>query len=274
MVTFPNAKINLGLFVKGKRSDGFHDIESIMIPLCYHDILEILPSERSKTTMKISGLPIPGNPTDNLVFRAWSLLHQLAGIPHVDIHLHKKIPFQAGLGGGSADAAFALLMLSQLFELEYDHKQLKDVALQLGSDCPFFLENNPQLVFGRGERLRPAQVDLHDYHIVVIKPPASVGTAEAYRNIEFRIRDGSLEEYVRLPMKEWKEHIENDFEEYAFKKHPVIFEIKKKLYALGAEFALMSGSGSAVFGIFNKATQIEKHFPGSVFWEGKTFLKS
>ncbi len=269
MIGFPNAKINLGLFIKGKRSDGFHDIETVMLPLNFYDILEIVPSETNETRMKITGIPIPGDPNENLVAKAWDLLKEHAGIPFVNIHLHKIIPFQAGLGGGSSDAAFALKMLNQLFALKSDNNLLKSFALQLGSDCPYFLENTAQLTSGRGEKLKPVKLDLHDKHFVVIKPPASIGTAEAYANINIHERNVSLEDMILMPVNEWKNHIENDFEEYVYQKHPEILEIKEKLYALGSEFALMSGSGSAVFGIFNEAPQIAKYFPGNVYWEGK-----
>lgn len=270
MVVFPNAKINLGLHVKGKRDDGFHNIETIMVPVAFCDILEIVPSRDKQTLLTLSGLPVRGNPQENIVLKAFRLLEGLAGLPPVRIHLHKVIPSEAGLGGGSSDGAFTLKMLNDLFELGLDDTILARNALKLGSDCPFFLENKPQYAVGRGEVLIPSDIALGGKNIAIVKPPVSVSTAEAYAHVRIRKMSAFLPECIKTDVKHWKECVLNDFEEYAFTRYPVIGEIKMKLYALGAEFALMSGSGSAVYGIFRDEVNLMGIFPGCSIWTGKT----
>ena len=234
MVAFPPCKINLGLNVLRKRDDGYHDIETCFYPIPWTDILEVIPSDKFEFT--VSGNAIPGD--DNLCVKAYRLLNT----PPAKIHLHKIIPTGAGLGGGSSDAAWTLRLLNDVFQLKLSKDELKKYAAQIGSDCAFFIEDGPMIGTGRGEILRPAKVDLKGKFIVIVKPDVHVSTAEAYSGI---VPKGS-----KLDLSDIRS-LRNDFEETIFKKYPAIESIKKSLYQAGATYASMSGSGSAVYGIFN-----------------------
>jgi 4-diphosphocytidyl-2-C-methyl-D-erythritol kinase len=255
MIAFPNAKINLGLRVLDRRADGYHNIETIFHPvedLC--DILEIVPSNNGTTSFELTGLYVPGNKEDNLCLKTFYLLSSIFYLPPVNIHLHKAIPTGSGLGGGSSDAAFTIKMLNDLFNLEMTDDLMMDFARKLGSDCAFFIENKPVFAIGKGDQFGPVTLDLNDYRIEVITPDIHVNTAEAYRMIdEFPGRTEkrpSLKEIVEKPVGEWKSFLVNDFEVPVFLKHPELAKLKQDLYARGAIYASMSGSGSAVFGIF------------------------
>lgn len=263
MVAFPVAKINLGLNILRKRSDEYHDIDTCFYPLPNCDILEILPGP--ETTFTTSGLPVPGKAEDNLCLKAWRLLHKTHHIPTVQIHLHKVIPMGAGLGGGSSDAATALIMLNKLFNLNLPASLLSDYALQLGSDCPFFLHSKPLLASGRGEILEPANISLKGYHLVLICPQVHVSTAEAYAGITPSVPDRSVRSVLDMPIIHWRDQLHNDFETTVFKKYPELAQIKQSLYAAGAVYASMSGSGSAMFGIFDESPII-KSVP--ITWQG------
>jgi len=266
MISFPNAKINIGLNVTSKRSDGFHNIETIFYPIELSDIVEFIPS--NETTLEISGIDINGNFKNNLVYKAYDLLKNDFNLPEIKIHLHKIIPTEAGLGGGSADASFMLKALNEHFSLNIPDKKLLKYAEQLGSDCPFFIKNKPAYATNKGEKLEKLDFSLKGYSIVLIKPNVQISTAEAYQNIKLAEPNLDLKEAVKLPIDEWKDNIFNNFEDYAFAKYPELKEIKTYLYNIGAEFALMTGSGSAIYGIFKEKPEINK-YKECFAWVGK-----
>lgn len=251
MISFPNAKINLGLHITSKRKDGYHEIESCMIPIPLFDALEVI-IDNKKTTFESSGLNIPGETKDNLILKAYQLLKKdFPNLPHLNIHLHKNIPMGAGLGGGSADAAFALNLMNNLFDLILDDFFLEEYAAQIGSDCAFFIENKPKIARGRGELLEPVNLDLSGTHLVLINPGIHIGTKEAYAGVTPTVPSVKLEE-VLADKNRWKDELVNDFEASIFPNHPEIAAIKNKLYESGAYYAAMSGSGSSVFGLFKE----------------------
>ncbi|MDC1106899.1 4-(cytidine 5'-diphospho)-2-C-methyl-D-erythritol kinase [Prolixibacteraceae bacterium] len=250
MLYFPNAKINIGLNVVSKRDDGFHNLSTLFYPLQLCDGLEIVENGLDHTRFTQSGLIIEGNLTDNLVYRAYQLINERYDIPHIDIHLHKKVPFGAGLGGGSADASFMLKALNEMFELSICTQELIDLSLTLGSDCPFFILNRPSLAKGKGEVLALSELSLSGYRLVLINPNIMVSTPEAFRYVTPHDPEISLNDAIKLPVKEWKQKVKNDFEKSVFSQYPAIQELKEMLYAEGAEYVSMSGSGSSVFGLF------------------------
>jgi 4-diphosphocytidyl-2-C-methyl-D-erythritol kinase len=255
MVTFPSCKINLGLNIVHKRPDGFHDLVTCFYPLPWTDILEIIPSDEIAFTS--SGNPIPGMPGDNLSLKAYHLLKEDFGIGAVKIHLHKIIPLGAGLGGGSSDAAFTLRTLDQIFSLNLTTAQLKRYAARLGSDCAFFIEDTSKLGTGRGEVLTDINVSLKGKFVLLIKPDIHISTAEAYAGILPKQPSVALQEVLEhSPIHEWKKSVKNDFEESIFTKYPTLRNIKDELYAQGALYASMSGSGSTVFGIFDSPVNV------------------
>ena len=255
MIRFPNCKINLGLHVPGKRSDGYHNIETVFYPVPIHDALEILPlpNDPVKPQLTLSGLPVHGDDSHNLCIKAWHFLQSdFPDLPAVNIHLHKAIPMGAGLGGGSADGAYMLMMLNEKFDLGLSPGSLAQYALQLGSDCPFFIYNSPVFATGRGEVMEAADVDLTDYYFYIVNPGIHVDTAEAFRELQYVNHALSVKEIIRQPIQEWKGKMVNDFEEGVAGKNPVIADIKRQLYQHGAVYASMTGSGSTVFGLFEK----------------------
>ena len=278
MITFPNAKINLGLRVTGKRSDGFHNLETVFYPVGMSDVLEIisLPEPKkngsSKVSFSSSGIEIPGE--TNLCEKAAYLLAESISISpagkknlknkidRLQIHLHKMIPVGAGLGGGSSDGAFTLSMVNQLLELGLSKNKLIRIASELGSDCPFFLENKPVFATGRGTDFSPLSLSLENYFILLVIPEIHISTAWAFSQIVPEKPDKNLNDLIRLPVKKWKNEIINDFEIPVFKKFPELKGIKDKLYAMGAAYCSMSGSGSAFYGIFEKQVRIENQFKG------------
>jgi 4-diphosphocytidyl-2-C-methyl-D-erythritol kinase len=270
MLSYPNAKINLGLHIVEKRIDGYHNIQTIFYPIKgLSDILEILPSKTNQTTLTNTGLTIDTPTESNLCVKAWALLNKDFNIPTVEIHLHKQIPFGAGLGGGSADAACCLMLLNNLFKLNLSNSSLKEYALQLGSDCAFFIENKPMLATGRGEILESIPLNISGKYIAIVYPPIHISTAQAYAGITPKQPDFSLAQLSILPINQWKQYLKNDFEESIFKLHPKIAEIKELLYKKGAIYASMSGSGSSVFGIFEELPDVSKTFVSYFVYEGK-----
>lgn len=256
MVSFPNAKINLGLNVISKRPDGYHNLDSCFYPVPWTDILEIIPSEKLAFTS--SGIIIPGNPEDNLCLKAYDLLKQDFDIPPVLIHLHKIIPIGAGLGGGSSDAAFLLKMLNEKFELGINNEILKNYAAKLGSDCSFFIENKPVIVSGTGTELSSIEIDLSGKYLSIIMPDVHISTTEAYANIKVETPITSVETIIKsTTIANWKELLINDFEKSIIVNNPEIEEAKNLLYKEGATYASMTGSGAAVYGIFDKETDIK-----------------
>ena len=270
MVVFPNAKINLGLNIIGKREDGFHDLETIFYPVKIIDALEIVENtDTDKITFTTTGNTVQGDHTDNLCVKAFHLIkNDFPKISSVKMHLHKNIPMGAGLGGGSSDASAVLLLLNKLFELNISTEQLHEYALQLGSDCPFFITNKPCFASGRGEQLRAVEIDLSNYKIIIVHPAVHVNTALAFQGLEqsnFSL-PGELQSNILRDISTWQATVKNDFELSVFKQFPKIEAIKNKLYEAGAIYSSMSGSGSAVFGIFSKDFNTENiKFPSHYF---------
>lgn len=268
MIVFPNIKINLGLHVINKRPDGYHNIETAFYPLhSPSDVLEITPA--ATFAFKQTGLSIDSASDHNLCVRACRTLAEHCKIPPVEIHLHKTIPAGAGLGGGSSDAAFTLRALNRMFHLNLDHAVLKTIAATLGSDCPFFIDNQPSIATGRGERLRPATIDLSAWAILLVKPNIHVSTAEAYASITPQRPAEQLHHILSAPITTWPGRLINDFEAPVFRRHPEIASIKAQLYAAGAVYASMSGSGSTLFGIFPPDTnlsQLKDNFLSTGYW--------
>lgn len=248
MILFPPAKINLGLNVQFKREDAYHELETCMVTVPVVDVLEILQAEQF--SFQQSGLAIPGDLGENLCVRAYHLMVENFSIPPVYIHLRKEIPMGAGLGGGSSDAAYVLKGIKTLFDLDCSIEQLESLAAQLGSDCPFFIKNEAQIGKGRGELLSPCNVNLSGYFIKIVNPGIHISTKEAYAGIVFGQHEKSIKEIVEGSIDKWKTELKNDFETQLFVVHPQLASIKERLYAEGAVYAAMSGSGSTLFGIF------------------------
>lgn len=269
MISFPNAKINLGLSVKEKRADGFHNLETIFYPVMVRDVLEIISSPKTNGIhYQSSGLLVDGKDDQNLCLRAVKALQQnFPQVRNLQIHLHKTIPMGAGLGGGSSDAAATLVLLNNIFNLQLSQQELAVYALDLGSDCPFFIYNTPSLATGRGEILSPVSIDLKDYKICIINPAIHINTSEAFKALaNFQKEERTpFAEAIRQPINTWKKNIFNDFELPVFDKHPEIQKVKETMYNHDALFSLMSGSGSSVYGIFEKENVPTFHFPDSYF---------
>ena len=264
MITFPHAKINIGLQVTERRPDGYHNLDTIFYPIPINDALEVIVAEGADydCRLHISGIDIEGDTDNNLVVRAYRLLAADYTLPPVDIHLHKHIPTGAGLGGGSADAGFMLRLLNEMFELGIGTQQLEEYATRLGADCPFFITGTPVYATGIGNEFHPIDLNLEGWHLVVVKPDVFVSTKEAYSMVCPEKPEITLDKKIGMPIAKWKECITNDFEKGIFARHPELDDIKKKLYALGAKYAAMSGSGSALFGLFETPVEeVEKHFP-------------
>lgn len=271
MITFPNAKINIGLNILGKQSDGFHDLESCFYPVGWTDALEILPKADSKacTTFRSSGIPIPGDPDANLCLKAYHLLARDFSLPPVDIHLLKAVPIGAGLGGGSADAAFTIKALDQLFSLGIPTQRQQDYARTLGSDCAFFIQNEPKYCFGKGDQFEEIALRLTGRWIVLVNPGLHISTAEAYAGVVPRPPAHELRALLQEPIATWRDFVRNDFEAHLFENHPILPRIKQELYTLGARYASMSGSGSTLYGIFDQEPEIKNNFSDSIVWKGE-----
>lgn len=268
MVTFPNAKINIGLNITRRREDGYHDLETLFYPIGLCDVLEIVPSDNDTTTLNISGIDIVGDVEKNLVMKAYRLLQSQYNLPAVNIHLHKVIPFGAGLGGGSADAAYTLRTLRDMFALPLSDDDLAAMASKLGADCPFFIYNKPLIATGIGDCFSSVDFSLKGKHILLVKPPISVATAEAYAHVTPQQPETPLGEKLAQPIEAWRDTIVNDFEKSIFPAHPRIAAIKQRMYDMGATYASMSGSGSSVFGIFDKPCDPAGLFGDCFVWQG------
>lgn len=268
MITFPNAKINLGLSITEKRADGYHNLETIFYPLPVEDALEVVeaPHSPNKYTLFQTGLSIEGDTDSNLVVKAYKLLDEDFNLPKIEIHLHKHIPSGAGLGGGSADAAFMLRMLNEMFHLKLSTAQLESYAVKLGADCAFFIQNQPTFAEGVGNLFTPIQLSLKGYQYLLIKPDVFVSTRDAFAHITPHRPDYAVREVIQKPITEWKNLLHNDFETSVFPKFPIIGEIKERLYQKGALYASMSGSGSSVFALFKPEDTIPYiEFESTVF---------
>jgi 4-diphosphocytidyl-2-C-methyl-D-erythritol kinase len=255
MIAYPNAKINLGLNIIARRDDGYHDIESVMYAVPWRDIVEIVENPEGRAGQVIftrTGITVPNDGKPDLCERAYHLLRSLHEIPSVKMHLHKQIPIGAGLGGGSADAAFVLCMLNELFDLGQTDEQLSVVAADLGSDCPFFVENRPRAVYGRGEMMENIELSLAGMKLLIIYPKLHIGTAEAYAGVRPTMPTIRISDVLKRPIEQWKDILKNDFESSIFEIHPILKHVKQELYDNGAVYASMSGSGSALYGIFKE----------------------
>lgn len=257
MITYPNAKINLGLNIVEKRPDGYHNLETVFYPINIQDALEVTTSEsENEYSLTISGTPIEGDPENNLVVKAYKLLKQdFPEIPGINIHMYKHIPTGAGLGGGSADAAFMIKLLNEKFKLNISVKKMEEYSAKLGADCAFFIQNKPVYASGIGNIFEPIQLSLKGYYLVLVKPDIFVSTKDAFAHIKPKKATNSLKDIIRMPVETWRAVMKNDFEESVFIKYPDIAAIKDKLYDMGAIYASMSGSGSSVFGIFREQVE-------------------
>ena len=265
MVLFPNCKINLGLNIVRKRNDAFHDLETVFYPMKLYDALEIIPSQGNNNFSQ-SGIPINSDAANNLCVKAYELLKKdFPQIASIKMHLHKVIPVGGGLGGGSSDAAFTIRLLDQEFDLGLTTGKLIAYALELGSDCPFFIINEPCYAAGRGELLETIQLDLSAWKFVVVHPRIQVDTSLAYSQISPSPSTRSIKEIIQQPPETWKTELKNDFEPVIFKQHPAIKTIKEELYQSGAVYSSLSGSGSSVFGLFSKKQEMQLNFPPNYF---------
>jgi 4-diphosphocytidyl-2-C-methyl-D-erythritol kinase len=258
MLAFPNAKINLGLDILRKRPDGYHELETCLYPIPWHDVLEILPAD--SFSFNQTGLQVPGNPDDNLCVVAYQLLKEEYNLPPVEIHLHKVVPMGAGLGGGSADGAFTIKLLNAIFELQLSLEQQKSYAAKLGSDCPFFIENIPAIATGTGTELSPIDLDLSSLYIGIIKPDVHVSTARAYSGVSPGSKERKLQESLTLSIDQWQKLIHNDFEDSIFEEFSLIRQTKARIQKDGAVYAAMSGSGSSVFGLFTSEIESKSDY--------------
>lgn len=252
MLLFPNAKLNLGLHVTARRPDGFHSLETAFVPIQWCDALEVRPTDAAETALTLTGRPIPGDPAANLCRRAWEVLKaNFPNLPPAALHLHKVVPIGAGLGGGSADAAFALRGLNEVFKLGLSTEALLAYARRLGADCAFFLLNRPLLAGGRGDEFKPLELpQLAGCSVAVVWPGVGISTAEAFRGVVPAASKVTLAAVLACPLREWRGALVNDFEAALALRFPVLAEVKATLYAAGAAYASLSGSGSAVYGIF------------------------
>jgi 4-diphosphocytidyl-2-C-methyl-D-erythritol kinase len=267
MVIFPNCKINLGLHIIRKRTDGFHDLETVFYPLQLKDALEIIRADQTiagtpEISFTSSGLPIEGESSNNLCIKAYQLLKKdFPALIKFKMHLHKVIPMGAGLGGGSADGAFALQLFNQIGKLGLSQQQLLDYALQLGSDCPFFILNKPCFAMSRGEKMKELDLNLSGYKFVIVNPGIHISTAWAFAHIKPATPARMLSEIVAMPVTEWKGLLFNDFEAPVLTAYPALQHIKDQFYQTGAIYASMSGSGSTFYGLYEKSATPQLSFP-------------
>jgi len=270
MVVFPKAKINIGLWITSKREDGFHNIETIFYPVPLSDALEVVSSacETRNDSFRISGLDISTPESDNIIIKAIEVMRRNYTIPYLRIHLHKASPTGAGLGGGSSDAASMLKILRRMFSVGADEEELSAMALELGSDSPFFIRSEPSFAAGRGEKLSPLPWFLNGYYLVLVNPGVGISTAEAYQNCKPLQRSISLSSLVTNEIREWKNLLTNDFEEFAFSKIPLLGKIKEDLYSSGAFYSAMSGSGSTIYGIFAAKPELPSWLSEMIIFSG------
>lgn len=279
MICFPNAKINIGLHIVSRRSDGYHNLETLFYPIGLKDALEVIPIREKSETLSAedepgyrlfqSGTPVTSKAKDNLVVKALQLAAGKRAIPPIDIHLLKKIPSGAGLGGGSSDAAFMLQLLNDTFGLDFAQEELTRMAASLGADCAFFTRNQPALASGIGDVLEPVDLDLSGYFFMLVKPEITISTKEAYAMITPGEPEQPLKEIIQRPIQEWKGAVKNDFEPVIFEKYPEIYRIKQQLYEMGALYASMSGSGSAVYAFFKEEPATREAFHDHFVWTNK-----
>lgn len=272
MILFPNAKINLGLNILRKRPDGYHDIDTVMYPVPWCDILEIVPSKGVETTLTVTGRGVACPPEKNLVMKAYRAVADRMPIPPVDIYLHKVIPDGAGLGGGSSDASFTIRGLNELFALGMTDDDMAAIAASIGADCPFFIYNRPMRATGIGTDFADIAIKLSGHYIAIVKPAYSIPTARAYAGVSPALPEENIAGILAQEISRWQGHLANDFETSVFEGYPTIKGIKERLTALGATYASMSGSGSAVYGIFdndNLSETLKREFPDCDIFTGR-----
>lgn len=276
MIYFSPAKINIGLQILNKRTDGYHNIQSVMHPVGLCDILEIniLPTADKGFLFSQSGIRFEGDQEDNLCLQAMELFRKETQIPPVQMHLHKQIPVGAGLGGGSSNASTTLLGLNALADNPLSVKQLGELAAILGSDCPFFLDPQTMLMEGRGEILSPLFLSMEEIYLVLLFPEIHVSTQDAYAGVIPAIPPLQLKELIKEPLSRWEELIENDFEKSVFKRYPQLVSLKRELYSSGATYASLSGSGSSLYGLFKERPSLPDGLQKHVIWEGPTQTRS
>jgi len=269
MLRFAPAKINLGLYITGKRTDGYHELESLVVPIPFFDLLEAvgLP-EHEESTFSLTGLEINSSREQNLVWKAWKLFTEHTVSIPVRIHLHKQIPFGAGLGGGSSDGTAMLRLLNELNNNPLSREELHGLSAELGSDCPLFLYDSPSIIRGRGEIVEPFSLSLKGYYLLLLFPGLSISTREAYENVVPVKVNSELPVHINEPVASWKDTILNDFEKSLFPSYPLLEDIKNRLYNLGALYASLSGSGSALYGIFEKPPVNRGSVKKYIVWEG------
>jgi len=268
MIVFPNAKINIGLSILGKRKDGYHNILTSLYPVPWQDILELVPAP--KETFTLSGLDIPGPATNNLCLKAYHLMKETFNLPPAKMHLHKVIPLAAGLGGGSSDAAFTIKSLNTMFSLDLTVTVMEEIAAGLGSDCPFFIKNIPVIASGTGTELEASDINLKSNYLALVNPDIHIPTAALYQKIrEFSSPELNPAVVLNKPLHEWKDLLTNDFERIVFTEFTAIKDIKNQFYKTGAEFAAMSGSGSTVYGIFSEDPDLTVFPDNYRVWKGK-----
>lgn len=271
MIVFPNCKINLGLNVVERRPDGYHNIETVFYPVLWQDALEVIENNNSEAPFLLleSGNNINTQTENNLIYKAWQLIIKEKKMPSIKVHLHKSIPTGAGLGGGSADAAFFINCLNTKFNLNFSQNDKLNIASKIGSDCAFFINNKTVFAKGKGNEFDEIAVDLSKYYILLVYPNIHCDTKEAYNSLFPKKPIYDLRHSIKSkPIEQWKKYLTNDFEEIIFKKYPAIKELKNLLYLNNAIYASMSGSGSSAFGIFNEEPHIT--FPNSY----KLFLQN
>jgi 4-diphosphocytidyl-2-C-methyl-D-erythritol kinase len=270
MIAFPVCKINIGLHIIARRADGYHDIETIFYPVGLCDAIEFIAADDQygQDELIVTGIDSLGDLEDNIIIKTIRRLRDFFNIPVLKLHLHKSVPPGAGLGGGSSDAAYLLKALNRFFDLDIPRDRMMEILLELGSDCPFFIDAVPSYATGRGEIMVPVAGRLSGFYLTLLNPGVSISTAEAYRNCRPAIPGVSLSESFNNPPDKWTNLIVNDFEDFAIRKHPVIGEIKDGLYSYGALFSLMSGSGSSIYGIFRETPQLPDRLKKYVIWEG------
>lgn len=268
MLSFPHGKINIGLQITGKRPDGYHDISSVFYPLKLNDILEVQEeTDGNESRASFSGIPVPGKPADNLCLKAYDLIRKDYPLPSIRMHLHKHIPIGAGLGGGSSDAAFFIRLLNDKFGIGLSWGEMHHYARQLGSDCSFFISGRTAHVTGRGEEMETMDFSLKGYYLLLVCPPVHISTAQAYAGVIPQKSAVDLETFIpEKKIGEWKDSVKNDFEPGAFSQYPVLAGIKSQLYDLGALYASMSGSGSALYGIFPGPVSVKGLFENCLVW--------
>ena len=268
MIKLSPCKINIGLQVIEKRIDGFHNIESIMYPVPLNDIIELNKSETSDFEYSQSGLQVETELSNNLLYKAWKLIHDEYQIGGVKVHLHKQIPMGAGLGGGSSNASSLLKMLNQHYNLALTEHELMQKSAELGSDCPFFIPNKAVFAHQRGTDFKATSLNLSGYYLVIVKAPIAVSTQEAYAGIEPKAAEINLQNITQIPITQWKDNIINQFEHHIFNSYSELETIKEKLYASGAVYAAMSGSGSAIYGLFKDSPTTINFNQKYFYWQG------